>query len=43
MTTPVFISALESLPETSRENIRLIRAHIRHYASTLTHAGEVHA
>lgn len=43
MTTPVFISALESLPETSRENIRLIRAHIREYASTLTQAGEVHA
>lgn len=43
MTTPVFISALESLPETSRENIRLIRAHIRQYAATLTQAGEVHA
>jgi hypothetical protein len=42
MTTPVFISALESLP-TSRENIRLIRAHIRQYAATLTQAGEVHA
>ncbi|MDC0726585.1 phage N-6-adenine-methyltransferase [Phytobacter diazotrophicus] len=43
MTTPVFISALESLPETSRENIRLIRAHIRQYAATLTQAGEVHS
>lgn len=43
MATPVFISALESLPETSRENIRLIRAHIRQYAATLTQAGEVHA
>ncbi|PXW49727.1 hypothetical protein DFO55_1371, partial [Grimontella sp. AG753] len=43
MTTPAFISALGSLPETSRENIRLIRTHIREYASTLTQAGEVHA